>query len=604
MSFNLKRMLATVSVLAIGMTGTVAISTQAAEPEPPVYGNIQDRTGKLTIHKFESGSLTTEDINSANPNGTGAGIDGITFKLHQLKHDLKTSRGWDSLNYAWLHPFACKDNGDANFDMLQFDGLERLEGSEVREATTSNGGTAEILDLPVAAYLVCEVTPTTKPRNSANEPVDVIETASPFIVTVPQPHPTVKGAWLYDIHVYPKNIVTEAPVKTMEVAEIGLKRPNGVSITMSAKIPSLGEWEQLSYYALVDPMSAELVNPAEYEARIEGSDERLVKDVDYGVSYEAGEPNNNAVAFIMTSDGLNKMKKHPNKKIIVSFKATMNALPPTGQVNNVAWLYAGNRLGSHEGEWAVSMPLPKEGEDRVVFRSAAFRPSAMRHAAVFRPANYRSDVLPDYPYLSNMPPIVWPDLPGGIPGSEALSNPPIRSKNTVGMTWSDLTIHKFDKDHADAKLEGAVFEVYLAADQENCQQTTTVGQPIQIGDKTKFITGKNGRVSLEGLYLHTADVPSAQTPNPATRRCFIIKETEAPAGFVTPGPNQGLHPVWLDSEQPNQVLDVPNTRVSTLPALPLTGAQGQLILMVLGSAIMLSSVGVFMVLRRRQVQQR
>lgn len=542
MSSQLKRLYASAAVLALGAAGLAPLAAQASEP---VHGNIvQKDDASITIHKMEAGSLQGS-ANADTDNAQGDGVVGVPFKLFRLKLDLTKSDDWKKLQGLNVPEAACSPAGVPDFAQLR--SIDRDEATQEKLVETQAGGTATAT-VSTGAYLVCEQ-PSPNAKNKAGQSVTVVKKAKAFVATVPTPHPNGQG-WLYNIHVYPKNTVVEAPVKTMTVTDQGLQRADAVQIAVETKIPSLADGEHFSHFAVVDPMPVELTNPSGYAGTIESDGTQFTENTDFKVRYSAGGTEKNAVAISFTKTGLEKLRGKKNKTLKVSFTATMNALPANGQANNAAWVFVGKQ---------------------------------------------NTEVAEQEPQA----PIVFGDEAGAAPTSSDVNNPPQRTMNTVGMTWGKFTIEKFDKARPETKLENATFKLYVAQNQDSCDGTNleTEGEAIRVGSKEVFTTGSDGRVSIDGVHLHTKSV-DGENPDPQKTRCFIIEETVAPAGYVLP--QQAKTAVLVDADDTSKLVQISNTQVTGLPDLPLTGASGQLILMVIGSALMLASVGAFMVLRKRE----
>lgn len=282
---------------------------------------------------------------------------------------------------------ACTDEGEADYSALG-SGIAVDPQTPAQTVTTGVGGTIQAT-VSTGAYLVCEQS-SDNVTNAAGEKVTVIAKASPFVVTAPTPHPGCKG-WLYNVHVYPKNTILEASTIKTEVTKPGLKQENGVSVDIDVTIPSLGD-DHFRYFAIVDHLPAGMETPTDYTVQVlsksDGGDQTvatLEKDRDYTVHYNSGSPQNNAVAVSFTRTGFPKLYPHANKTVRVSFKTTMNTLPPTGQVNNAAWVYMDRAS------------LPSESQ------------------------------IPGVPYS-------WPSEPGGEPQVSGSRVPPLRTKNIVGLT--------------------------------------------------------------------------------------------------------------------------------------------------------------------------
>lgn len=166
-------------------------------------------------------------------------------------------------------------------------------------------------------------------------------------------------------------------------------------------------------------------------------------------------------------------------------------------------------------------------------------------------------------------------------------------------------MNKVDAAKTDTGLQGATFKVYVAEDQTTCDGSNlnTSGSAIMVGTQEDFTTGSNGQVTFGGAHLNTVSVESGD-PEPGKTRCFIIEETAAPAGYVLPSGNNAKRAVLVNSTQPGQLVQVTNQQVTDVPQLPLTGASGRAILLILGSSLMLISLGAFLVLRRRTLVNR
>ncbi|MDY5601980.1 MAG: LPXTG cell wall anchor domain-containing protein, partial [Schaalia hyovaginalis] len=89
-----------------------------------------------------------------------------------------------------------------------------------------------------------------------------------------------------------------------------------------------------------------------------------------------------------------------------------------------------------------------------------------------------------------------------------------------------------------------------------------------------------------------------------THRCYVLKETAAPAGYVLPAGDAALTPLKVTpNATASSTVDVTidNTK-QNVPQLPLTGANGQLLLLIGGSALILLAFGGAFVLRRHGKQ--
>ncbi|MBL3685948.1 isopeptide-forming domain-containing fimbrial protein [Leucobacter zeae] len=187
------------------------------------------------------------------------------------------------------------------------------------------------------------------------------------------------------------------------------------------------------------------------------------------------------------------------------------------------------------------------------------------------------------------------------PTGDSDTNPgPGVPSNEVKTNWGDLLIQKSDADN-DKLLSGATFEVYAAdpayvAAGQTCTSTTTTGGPISVGvapnAQTTFTTDANGVVTIAGLFVSD----STNAPVNATQRCYVIKETAAPAGYTLPADPFTAVTVKTGVSSTFDI-DVENTKQS-VPELPLTGAAGQSIMLIGGGAIL--AIGIALVVMRRR----
>lgn len=163
----------------------------------------------------------------------------------------------------------------------------------------------------------------------------------------------------------------------------------------------------------------------------------------------------------------------------------------------------------------------------------------------------------------------------------------------VETKFGDIVIKKVDG--AGKVLAGAKFSVHLdTSDKKDC---STYGDAI----KTSEETGENGLVSIKGLHL-TNFVDGKEVAE-GEQHPYCLVETQAPAGY------QKLpQPIKFSLTKAGTVTDL-TTAVENdgslvkivnykNPGLPLTGAQGILLVSVLG--LILVSAGVVLTVKRRK----
>lgn len=163
----------------------------------------------------------------------------------------------------------------------------------------------------------------------------------------------------------------------------------------------------------------------------------------------------------------------------------------------------------------------------------------------------------------------------------------------VETKFGDIVIKKINKDGA--VLAGAKFSVHL--DNSADKDCSSYGDAI----KTSEATGTDGLVSIKGLHL-TNFVDNKELPE-ADQHPYCLVETQAPAGYqLLPKPVKfsltkagAVADLTTAAEGDGSLVKITNFKN---PGLPLTGAQGILLVSVLG--LILVSVGVVLTVKRRQ----
>ncbi|MBS5919123.1 MAG: SpaH/EbpB family LPXTG-anchored major pilin [Varibaculum cambriense] len=157
----------------------------------------------------------------------------------------------------------------------------------------------------------------------------------------------------------------------------------------------------------------------------------------------------------------------------------------------------------------------------------------------------------------------------------------------------DIVIKKVNKDGG--ALKGAEFDVYLDNSvNKDCSE---------YGDKivASGATDEKGLVSIKGLHL-TNFVDNKEVPE-ADQHPYCLVETKAPSGYqLLPKPVKfsltkagAVADLTTAAEGDGSLVKITNYKN---PGLPLTGAQGILLVSVLG--LILVSVGVVLTVKRRQ----
>ncbi len=523
-------------------TFAVAGPAFADDPAPAApaaavdLGNInQTQTGSLVIHKYESGSLTTEGKPSGTPAPTGGTpVPGVKFTAYKLTDlDPTKQKDWkiasaiqvpaDACGANWTTP-ALTRGGDNGNQAATF-------AAGVESPATATNGEATIANLAVGFYLVCET----------EVPASVQKRAMPFLVTLPTPNGA--DGWLYNVNVYPKNLVIKSPKKQISVTDLGLKTDNQISYPVTVTVPSIAENEQFSYFVIDDTFvtgNEPSADAPTVEIKEAGQQNFTTVAAD---KYTVTNKNlRRTVSF--TRAGLTDLKSKANAEVRVTFKAKADQVTANGEVSNSANFYVDTE------------------------------------AKADAPAEPTVDI-------DNLP----QDAPEG------------HVTNVVKSSWGNLTITKQDADNQ-KPLQGASFEIYNATEATRyattCENAVAEGDAISVDGATTFTTGNEGTVGIAGLFVDSKEFPEGDKALTLdhTQRCYVLKETAAPAGYVTP--KDPFTPVTIKAgTATDDNATVTNTKVP-LVDMPMTGANGRLLMIVGGSALALTALGTAFILARKR----
>ena len=210
----------------------------------------------------------------------------------------------------------------------------------------------------------------------------------------------------------------------------------------------------------------------------------------------------------------------------------------------------------------------------------------------------RAQVISDTVYAEQPPtPVTPPTNP---------ENPP--TSDEVTSNWGDLSIKKVDthqQGQTKAGLQGAQFQLYKAKDAyANTCSNEKEGDPIAINGETTLTTDAQGAINVKGLFISDSiDGANRDNQKDATARCYVLVETKAPAGYVLPAGDGAVTPVKIEvGAVTTDNVTIENTKQS-VPGLPLTGANGMLILTASGASLLMIAVGSVLVARYRERKQ-
>lgn len=546
-----------VAVAAAFATAGLAVSAYAAED--PSFGNIKaEAKGSITVFKHETQSpvaVTGKVTDTADAlSGKTKPVQGVVFKSFKFDSLPLTGNGandsWNKLSAvdgAKLEN-ACngvtKTEGSPTLDGFTFESTGQMF------AATGTDGKATLSNLAVAAYLVCEV----------EAPGTVVSKAAPFIVTIPHPD-TVSKKWVYDVTVYPKNTVAGID-KTIEAQRAhGFPIKNFIHWPVTVALPTLAEGEHLAYLIVEDPMTDKRFSDHGVESvKVKKDDQEtvLTENTDYTYMNQ-----DNVLSVGLTKSGLTKAETKQGGKLEIVFKTKMTALTST---------------------------------------DADTKPGVVKNKANLRMRTWRHDIPNNPPTDPKTPPTTPPGNPPGTPPEEPQIPPfpktPPESPEVVS-NWGAAKIKKVDAADPNTPLAGAKFQIFSATDKTaygDCANAVKDSTPLTIGNKTTLETNSKGEIDFGGLFVSDN---VHETVN-AQKRCYIIVETAAPDGYVLPAKTETKIEVRIGEVTASTYnATIQNTK-TTVPGLPLTGANGRLLLTLLGTALIAIATGGWVVYRRKQ----
>lgn len=302
--------------------GAVAIATLTALggtlPASAAGPNIVQPTdgGTISIHKFEQpierGDVATGDLM---PTDGLTPVPNVAFRVQQvLGYNVFDSEDWDDI-----------------VGLTVVDVNPATDLDQPIELRTTATGDAIFTGLDLGVYYVQEFGQTA-PDAGNNQ---VIIPAEPFLVVIPQAN---DGSWLYNVHVYPKNTVTNVTKQVEAFSQAGLGET--LTWTITSPVPVVAtEGTLLKSYAVTDDLDNRLnLDGAAVDAvtvSVDGA--ALLEGVDYTVSEPIGADRTVTVTFV--SGGLEKLSAGEGGDVVVAIDtvvARVDADAAGGTISNMA----------------------------------------------------------------------------------------------------------------------------------------------------------------------------------------------------------------------------------------------------------------------------
>ena len=335
-----KRMRAVVAVFAASMIGAMGLgfgaSANAATGNPDLT-----KKGSITVHKYENpawGKTADGREITDKPANAGKALDGVEFKIQPVNGlDLNKAEDW-----AYIKDLAYNNgnvtSGSKNFTL----GTEKSQ-------KTDNKGVTKFDDLAAGVYLVTE-------GNTGTH--NVTKKAQPFFVSSPLP---TDNEWLYDVHAYPKNTVSDKGKKILDDSK-AFKVGDNTDWNISYTVPAIGAKETYTKLGIDDSLNAYLKYVS---AEVTLGDEKLVENTDYTVTVSNNTKADNdtsltqKVELRLNETGLAKVAA---KKVLnVKLTTKITGLPADGAIKN-SFLPIVNDLTPTPGVTPGDEPTPTPGD--------------------------------------------------------------------------------------------------------------------------------------------------------------------------------------------------------------------------------------------------
>jgi len=202
-----------------GATAPAANAASAADIDP-------DATAALHVHKFVQPDESGAPADGLPKDTTGlTPLAGVEFTVQRVSGiDLTTNEGWRAAG-----------------ELTAAEAAARAEQPGTAK-TTDAAGDASFPGLPLGLYLVSE---TSVPAG--------VTPGTPFLVTLPLTDPEDRDAWLYDVHVYPKNAVTGGEKTVRDAGAVA--QGDEIVYTIRGDIPNV---EVIDGYRIVDALDPRL----------------------------------------------------------------------------------------------------------------------------------------------------------------------------------------------------------------------------------------------------------------------------------------------------------------------------------------------------------
>lgn len=303
-------------LLSFGMLLSLLAAVPASAAAPT--------TGSIQVHKYLV--ETKEQYDQLKEKGDISG--GNEIKGDSVINELKPMEG---VTFELIKVI------DEGKDMLNPETAREDTRFTKKTETTDKDGNITFSELPFGTYKLTELD---DPR--------VQEHMKPVLISVPtynqayKDDPKNKQEFLYDIHVYPKNLINqEGPDIKKDVvkeendhATVDRYAPFNWIILSGIPDEVKEENQAAKKYVIMDPLDHRLDFVEDVSVELRSKDktkkETLVKDTHYTFTAEKiegkdyKEDNTNYLTWTLTADGLARLKEYAGGEVVTTFKTKLN----------------------------------------------------------------------------------------------------------------------------------------------------------------------------------------------------------------------------------------------------------------------------------------
>mgnify|MGYP006333746269 CR=1 FL=1 len=486
---------------ALGGASAAFAAPTTIDPDAKVNLNI------VKLSTPDGAPLTPTGKVQAVPAGSTP-IGGVEFTVKRITNagDLTTNAGWqeaatvvyDAVTGTWTKGGAAFTPafGTAQVSVTDANGVPRTGPVDGNGHGT---GAAAYQNMDIGLYFVEE---TDTPPG--------VTPAVPFVVALPMTDPVDLNAWLYTVHVYPKNSQQAFTKTVVDTAAFVPGGTNDVVWTLNASVPrvntssnpAIPAWAKPTAFTITDKLDEQLatVLPAAVTVNITDSagnniGTQPVSGTDYTLGI-TGTPQVVTVTFIGANDGFAKLQAAaatPNAKVVVTITSQVQA-PVSGTVADTNGGVVSNGGGSgHRTE--TSLVTTVNGDTTTLYTASV---ESKWQNVVFSKVSNATTAVP----LEDAVFALYASEANAKAGTSALvtSDPSAAVANNVAL--NNVRVSDFQNGATVALL--ADYRVYWLAETVAPEGYELLAEPIPV---VLLSDGSVQRVTLDGSGRPTAQSP-------------------------------------------------------------------------------------------------